>query len=622
MRAKEISELLANRALEVAQYLYPAGVKRGDEYCVGNIEGDAGDSLSIRLFGSKAGVWSDFATGQSGDLLDLFALRFSFDKGASTGIREAMEQAKAYLGIRDKRMISSARAFSEKEKKIYKKPDSKKLLGLVNNASARKYLEDERCLLRETVDKFLVMQAGDDIAFPYYSQGLEFVKYLKINRTDAKKQMYVEKDCKPILFGWQAIPNTTREITICEGEIDAMTLSQFGIPALSVPLGAGTGSKNDWITHEFDKLAHFDKIYICMDNDDAGQLAAKEIAERLGYHRCPIVQLPFKDANECLQNGLNSEDIHYFFESALTIDPEELKKASLYRDLTKEVFTPRVGEFVGYEPLWELSRGKVLFRPNELSIWTGINGHGKSQFLGEIILQMITQGAKVCIASMELKPERLLARMCRQATAMRDPSEDYLDAVFEAWDDHLWLFELVGTAKSKRLLEVFSYARQRYGIDVFVIDSFLTLDIAGDDYNGQKQFIEQLRDFKNTHNCQIHIVMHPRKALDESIVPNKLDIKGSGDITDLADNCFTIWRDKIKEICANKQTFGQMLTEKEIERLNSSDGLWRCDKQRHGEWEGVIRFWYDKDSFRYMDNAGKKPKPYVEWSKLNDSANG
>lgn len=622
MRAKEIAELLANRALDVAQHLFPAGVKRGDEYCVGNIGGDAGDSLSIRLFGSKAGVWCDFATGQGGDLLDLWALSFDLNKGSSTGIREAMEEAKIYLGIRDKQMISAARAFSGTEEKTYKKPEPKKIKELMEGSLARDYLEKERCLDKDTIQKFWVMQAGEDIAFPYYSQGLEFVKYLKINRPDGKKQMYVEKDCKPILFGWQAIPNTIREITICEGEIDAMTLSQYGIHALSVPLGAGTGSKHDWITHEFDKLAHFDKIYICMDSDDAGQIAAKEIAERLGFHRCPIVQLPFKDANECLQNDLNSIDIRYFFENALTIDPEELKKASLFRDLTKEVFTPRVGKFVGYEPLWELSRGKVLFRPNELSIWTGINGHGKSQFLGEIILQMISQGAKVCIASMELKPERVLARMCRQATAMREPSEDYLDAVFDSWDDHLWLFELLGTANSQTLLDVFLYARQRYGIDVFVIDSFLKLDIAEDDYKGQKEFIVKLVDFKNIHYCQIHLVAHPRKGIDESIPSRKMDIKGTGAITDMADNSFSIWRNKLKEELLEIQQKGIALGEKELEKLKMPDSALYCDKQRHGEWEGVLRFWYDKESFRYMDIAGKKPKPYVEWSKHDGSAHG
>jgi twinkle protein len=617
MRAKEISDLLANRALDVVKYLLPAGVKRADEWCIGSVYGEAGNSLKIRLYGTKAGIWSDFATGQSGDLLDLWALC------DGQGLTTAMKEAKVYLGIKDVWSIGSARSVARQEEKSFKKPDPQKLEKLSDLSPAMIYLKNDRFLEITTIEKFNIMQSGDDIAFPYYSsEGLVFIKYLKIARADGKKHMYVEKDCKPILFGWQTIPKAVREITICEGEIDAMSLTQDGIPALSVPLGAGTGAKHDWITHEFDNLSHYDKIYICMDNDDAGFVAAKEIAERLGYHRCPIVQLPFKDANECLQNGIIYDDIKYFFDNALTIDPEELKKASLFRDKTKEVFTTRVGEFVGYEPFLEHSRGKVLFRPNELSIWTGINGHGKSQFLGELIVHMITQGAKVCIASMELKPARVLARMCRQATAMREPSEDYLDAVFDKWEGHLWLFELVGTAKSKRLLEVFLYARQRYGIDVFVIDSFLTLDIAEDDYKAQKEFIEQLRDFKNTHNCQIHIVVHPRKPTDESIVPNKMDIKGTGAITDLSDNCFTIWRDKIKEILINKQNSGQLLSEKEAERINRSDGLWRCDKQRHGDWEGVIRIWFDKDSLQYRDSEGKKPKPYITWSKNDTGANG
>jgi len=83
--------------------------------------------------------------------------------------------------------------------------------------------------------------------------------------------MRVEPNCEPCLFGWHLIPKTARTITICEGEIDAMTLHQYGIPALSIPLGAGSGSKHDWFEYEFERLAIFDEIYICMDNDIAGQ---------------------------------------------------------------------------------------------------------------------------------------------------------------------------------------------------------------------------------------------------------------------------------------------------------------------------------------------------------------
>ena len=40
---------------------------------VGNLQGDPGDSLVIELDGAKRGIWIDFATGESGDVLALWA---------------------------------------------------------------------------------------------------------------------------------------------------------------------------------------------------------------------------------------------------------------------------------------------------------------------------------------------------------------------------------------------------------------------------------------------------------------------------------------------------------------------------------------------------------------------
>src|SRR5204863_5984351 len=108
---------------------------------------------------------------------------------------------------------------------------------------------------------------------------LIFVKYLGIHRPEGKKQIRVEPNCEPCLFGWQAIPFITRKIIITEGEIDAMSLYQYGKPALSVPFGGGAGDKQKWIEYEFDKLAAFDEIFLCLDQDKEGQTAVKEIIE-------------------------------------------------------------------------------------------------------------------------------------------------------------------------------------------------------------------------------------------------------------------------------------------------------------------------------------------------------
>jgi hypothetical protein len=73
---------LRNRLLDqleaVLIYLFPNGKRQGTRFVVGNVQGDAGDSLVIELEGPKRGVWIDFATGESGDVLALWAATRGF----------------------------------------------------------------------------------------------------------------------------------------------------------------------------------------------------------------------------------------------------------------------------------------------------------------------------------------------------------------------------------------------------------------------------------------------------------------------------------------------------------------------------------------------------------------
>jgi hypothetical protein len=54
------------RLEDVLRHLLPSGrIVRG-EYEAGDLSGAAGRSLKVRLNGAKAGLWADFAAGQSG----------------------------------------------------------------------------------------------------------------------------------------------------------------------------------------------------------------------------------------------------------------------------------------------------------------------------------------------------------------------------------------------------------------------------------------------------------------------------------------------------------------------------------------------------------------------------
>lgn len=602
MTANVISKKLSEQAENVARLLLPNGKRSGNEWRIGSIDGETGESLGVHLEGQKAGVWSDFATGESGDLLSLWALKRNIT------LPEAIKDAMRYLGISNPKLEGQ-------KLKNFEKPKHK-ISGELNNSSAvYRYLTTERKLTPETVHKFKIGERGRDIVFNYVRDGeLVLIKYLSLDRVNGKKQISAEKDCEPCLFGWDLIPKNSRSIVIDEGEIDAMTLNQYGFPALSVPFGAGAGAKQKWLEYEFDRLAMFDEIFLCFDPDEEGRKAIAELAERLGRHRCRIVELPFKDPNECLQNNVSTETMQKCFDNARSLDPEELKRASMFVDDVINMFYPDENAFVGYDAPWDKAKGKVIFRNDELSVWTGINGHGKSQFLGQLMLHLMKSGAKVCVASLEIKPKRLLKRLAQQASCLAEPTEEYIRTIHDWYDDRLWLFDLVGNAKSKRLLEVFLYARQRYSIDVFVIDSFMKLDIAEDDYKAQKALMEELCDFKNQHDCQIHIVVHPRKGSDETKAPSKLDNKGTGAISDLADNCFCIWRNKEKESLKNIQAQGVTLTPAQLEKLKAFDVLWICDKQRNGDWEGSIGFCFDPKSLQYLPSENAKLIQYVNYS--------
>lgn len=92
--AAELARRLAARAPALAAELLPHGVRDGQEWRAGSLAGERGRSLAVHLSGDRAGVWSDFASGESGDALDLVAARlYRGDK------RLAMDWARQWLGL-------------------------------------------------------------------------------------------------------------------------------------------------------------------------------------------------------------------------------------------------------------------------------------------------------------------------------------------------------------------------------------------------------------------------------------------------------------------------------------------------------------------------------------------
>ncbi len=416
MKAAELAALLARDAEGIARMLLPNGKREGAEWRAGSVDGDAGKSLGVHLTGQKAGVFCDFATGEGGDLLDLWAAV------RGVGIGDACAQAREYLGVREARV--------DNPKPSYSKPKREGITGL--NPAHLEWLTVERCLPDASIRAYRVASRGDMVVFPSLVDGeLVAAKY----RKGAAKEFRVDANCEPVLFGWQAIPATARSVVIVEGELDAIAMHAMGQPALSVPFGGGTGDKQaKWIASEFDRLATFDRIYLALDSDGPGQEATAEIAKRLGRERCYVVKLPRKDANACLKEGVTVAQMAGHLQAAKTMDPESLRQASEFGEDLVAAFADKPGHEMGIRLPWEKCGNEVILRPGEVSLWLGVNGHGKSQGMGQVTLGALSHEFKACVASMEFKPVNWLKRMVRQATATEQPAPGYIRHVADWWD--------------------------------------------------------------------------------------------------------------------------------------------------------------------------------------------
>jgi twinkle protein len=228
-------------------------------------------------------------------------------------------------------------------------------------------------------------------------------------------------------------------------------------------------------------------------------------------------------------------------------DPQELQPASSYCDEVVKEFYPPPGYDIGFRLPWPKAGRRFIFRPGQVTVLAGVNGHGKSEGAGHIVLGALKQEVKACVASLEFRPQKWLYRMTRQAAGVMAPAIPYIKAIHSWYAGKLWVLDITGTAKASQILEVFRYARLRYGVKLFVIDNLSKLDIGLEDYDKQRGFVDSLTDFAKEINGHVILVAHMRKGQDDHQPASKMSIKGSGAITDLADNVLVWWRNRPKE---------------------------------------------------------------------------
>jgi hypothetical protein len=99
IRAAELARRLARDAEAVCRHYLSNGRRSGRHWIAGDVMNTPGRSLYVRLTGpdygpGAAGKWSDAATGEHGDLLDLIRLNRNLP-----GLRDAIDEASDFLAL-------------------------------------------------------------------------------------------------------------------------------------------------------------------------------------------------------------------------------------------------------------------------------------------------------------------------------------------------------------------------------------------------------------------------------------------------------------------------------------------------------------------------------------------
>lgn len=608
MDSQEINRQLLSRFEDVCRMLLPKGEVKGSHYLVGNIDGDSGQSLQITLSGAAAGRFKDFKSGDGGA-----TPLWLWSKAKKIPFARAVSEAKEYLGVKDDDFgIKRSKA---KEWQMPVPADRNGTQLAEPNSKVMDYLTIERRLDPIVLANAKIAESkdGEWIVIPYFDPGEKeafHIKKIKVDRPTGKKEIVASKGTRRSLYGKHLVEDNISEITITEGELDALSLQSMGIPAVSVPNGV---SDTTWLDCDWEWLERFERINVCYDMDEAGRQAAPDVCKRLGLHRSHIVTLPEKDANECLVKGIKREAMLTFLASAKAIELDEIKRAV---DYTEEVYGYYETDWSkrGWETPW-YPQLPWRVRKAEFTILSGFSGSGKTVGLNQLMLHLVQQGCKVMDSSLEIKPGMTIYNMTRCALGKKGATRDEIKACHEWLNESMFFHDCIGTVNVDRLINAMGYARKRHGIDVFVIDSLFKCGLDPADFGAQRTFADKLTSFCNNTGAHVILVAHSRKTQNgnEFSVPSKSDVAGSSDLTNAAFNVIIWWRNKMKKRKLDEARQSNPPNNEQIsEWLDQPDGKIVLDKQRFGEGEEAeVAVWFNTESFQFHPSQNRKTCYFV-----------
>lgn len=338
-----------------------------------------------------------------------------------------------------------------------------------------------------------------------------------------------------------------KRIVICEGEIDAMSLSQCmgnKWPVVSVPNGAKSAAK--FIKKRYEYLENFEEVILMFDMDEPGQQAAIECAELLPVGRVKIARLPMKDANEMLVAG-KAEDLMRCYWEAKPYRPDGLL---VTKDMREAILRPEESG-LSY-PFSGLNDKLTGIHPASLITVTSGSGLGKTTFMRELAYHLHTvHKKKVGMLMLEETTRyttRAMVGLHLNKRIERDLSNTSQEELSKAFDDlfgerDIALYDHFGSTEVDNIINRIRYMARAMDCTHILLDH-LSILISGIQTDDERKMIDvamtKLRTLVQETGITLFLVSHLRrpsgdKGHEDGHTVSLGQLRGSHSIAQLSD---------------------------------------------------------------------------------------
>ena len=452
--------------------------------------------------------------------------------------------------------------------------------------------------------------------YPYFDDNGNLVA-TKVRRVIDKSFTVEGKVGKATLFGQHLFSGSNnKKITICEGEIDAMSVSEMvgkRYPIVSVRTGAA-GAVTD-CKKQYEFINGFEQILLCFDNDEPGREASRRVAELFPPKKVSIVNLSLKDPNEYLVNEKKADFIHRYYE-AKPYTPEGIILGENTWDL---IANEKVIESIPYP--WEGMNSMTYgMRLGELCTYTAGSGIGKSSVMRELAYHIIkTSGHSVGCLFLEESIERT-TKGIMSVHANKPLHLPFCESTMEekraAWEatlgtNKIRMWDHFGSTDIDNIIAKVQYLAS--GLDCkFIILDHLTMIVSAMAGDNERRAIDsimtRLRTLVQEQNIHLMLVSHlSRKTSsdsghEEGAIVSLSQLRGSHGIAQLSDFCFSLERNgQAEDMQKRNQTTVRIL------------------KNRFsGETGPCCWLQWDKDTGRLTEIANPKSKDSDDFKEVND----